>query len=151
MDELYVYLPLTHVKRMYYLDEDFYHYFIGRADQSVHDDVMLRRIDQALLVNRLLVSSVDPYAVAEKRKRAYMLNYLEIVTGIACDLLMRSGTEEHLEKKRALWAFIQRENPRVYQTLRHRLTGRLIHLPDKAGRIVAIMIYKICRLIFEFN
>ena len=59
VDELYVYVPLTAVKRMYYLDVDFYHYFIGRDDQSVQEAVMTRRIDQALKVNKLLVEQAD--------------------------------------------------------------------------------------------
>lgn len=32
------------VKTMYYMDENFYRYFIGREDQSVHEDVMIRRM-----------------------------------------------------------------------------------------------------------
>lgn len=112
---------------------------------------MIRRIDQALLVNRLLVSSVDPYSVEEPRKRSYMLNFLEIVTAVSSVLLMKSGTEESLRKKAELWAFIEKENPRVYQTLCRRLTGRLLHLPGKPGRAVMIGVYKVCQKIFGFN
>ncbi|MBQ7183076.1 MAG: glycosyltransferase family 2 protein [Clostridia bacterium] len=151
VDELYVYAPLTHVKRMYYLDADFYHYFIGRDDQSVQEEIMIRRIDQALLVNRLLVSGTDPMKVTEKTKRDYMLNYLEIVTTVSSVLLTKSGTEENLKKKEDLWAFIQKENPQVYRILRHRLLGRLVHLKGKAGRAVVIFGYSVARKIFGFN
>ncbi len=151
VDELYVYHPLPYVKKMYYLDVDFYHYFIGRQDQSVQEQVMIRRIDQALLVNRLLVSSVDPYSVKDARKRNYMLNYLEIVTAVSSVLLIKSGTAENLQKKKDLWAFIQKENPQVYQTLRQRLMGRMLHLPGKAGRAAVISVYKVCQGIFGFN
>ena len=151
VDELYVYQPLVQVERIFYLDADFYHYFIGRQDQSVQEQVMIRRIDQALLVNRLLVSSVDPYSVEEPRKRSYMLNFLEIITAVSSVLLMKSGTEESLRKKAELWAFIEKENPRVYQTLRRRLTGRLLHLTGKPGRAVVIGVYKVCQKIFGFN
>ena len=89
---------------------------------------MLRRIDQALLVNRLLVSSVDPYAVAEKQKRAYMLNFLEIVTGISSDLLMRSGTEEH-------HAFAQKASEQSIVLLKNE--GNI--LPLKNGAKVAVI------------
>ena len=151
VDELYVYVPLKNVEKMYYLDVDFYHYFIGREDQSVQEDVMIRRIDQALLVNRLLISSMDPFAVQDVHKRKYMINYLEIVTTVSSVLLTKSGTEENLKKKQALWDFIEKENPRLYRTLRHRLLGRLMHLPGKAGRAVTVGGYKICRKIFGFN
>ena len=151
VDELYVYAPLTHVKRMYYLDVDFYHYFIGRDDQSVQEETMIRRIDQALLVNRLLVTCTDPCLVPEKNKRCYMLNYLEIVTTVSSVLLTKSGTEENLKKKEDLWAFIEKENPRVYKTLRHRFLGRLVHLKGRAGRAVVVTGYRIAQKVFGFN
>lgn len=151
VDELYVYVPLKSVEKMYYLDVDFYHYFIGREDQSVQEDVMIRRIDQALLVNRLLVSQVDPFRIPDALKRQYMLNFLEIVTTVSSVLLTKSGTEENLRKKRELWSFIEKENPALYRTLRRRLLGRLMHLKGKTGRAITVGGYKICRKIFGFN
>ncbi len=151
VDELYVYVPLKHVKKMYYLDVDFYHYYIGREDQSVQEQVMIRRIDQALKVNRLLVSEVDPYAVEDLHLRRYMLNFLEIVTTVSTVLLTKSGTEENLRKREALWEDIRKENPRVYARLRKGLLGRITHLPGKTGRAVIIGGYKLSRKIFGFN
>ena len=46
VDNLYVFKPLPSVKRLCYIDVDFYHYFIGREDQSVNEKVMIGRIDQ---------------------------------------------------------------------------------------------------------
>ena len=151
VDELYVYVPLKNVEKMYYLDVDFYHYFIGREDQSVQEQVMIRRIDQALLVNRLLVSEVDPYGVDDVHKRRYMLNFLEIVTTVSSVLLTKSGTKENLQKKKELWAYIREENPQVYHRLRYGLLGRLLHLPGRTGRSVMIGGYKVCQKIFGFN
>ena len=151
VDELYVYVPLKNVEKLYYLDVDFYHYFIGREDQSVQEQVMIRRIDQALLVNRLLVSQVDPFQVDDVHKRRYMLNFLEIVTTVSSILLTKSGTKENLQKKADLWAYIEKENPKVYRRLRHSLLGRLMHLPGSGGRAVMIGGYKIAQKIFGFN
>ncbi len=151
VDELYVYVPLVKVERMAYLDADFYHYFIGREDQSVQEEVMIRRIDQALLVNRLLVSRADPYAVADVHKRRYMLNFLEIVTTVSTVLLTKSGTEENLRKRQELWEYIKETNPQVYRTLRHRFLGRVVHLPGKAGRRIIVDGYRVCRKIVGFN
>ena len=151
VDELYVYVPLKDVRKLYYLDVDFYHYFIGRDDQSVQEQVMIRRIDQALLVNRMLVETVDPYTVEDVHKRRYMLNFLEIVTTVSSVLLLKAGTPEHLRKKEDLWAFIEKTNPRVYRTLRRRILGRILHLPGRFGRGAAIAGYRISRKIFGFN
>ena len=148
VDELYVYLPLPWVKRMVYLDLDFYHYFIGREDQSVHEEVMIRRIDQALRVNKLMITGVDLTKVEPRRLQRYMTNYLEIVTTVSSVLLTKAGTEEHLAKKKELWDFLQQEAPETYKTLRHRLLGRLIHLP---GKRVLLAGYRIAQKIYGFN
>ena len=138
VDELYVYQPLPMVKKMYYMDENLYHYFIGREDQSVQENVMIRRIDQALLVNRMLVTEVDLSKVTNKRKQAYMRRYLEIVTTVSSILLLKSGTAENKQKKDELWKFIREENPYVYKKLRHGLMGHVLHLPGKGGRRIAL-------------
>ena len=36
VDNIYVFEPLPYVRNMYYLDVNFYRYFIGRSDQSVN-------------------------------------------------------------------------------------------------------------------
>lgn len=58
VDNIFVYKPLPYVKTMYYMDVNFYRYFIGRNDQSVNETVMIRRIDQQLLVNRLMIDII---------------------------------------------------------------------------------------------
>ena len=40
VDNIFVYQPLPSVKTLYYLDVNFYRYFIGREDQSVNEQVM---------------------------------------------------------------------------------------------------------------
>ena len=50
VDNIYVFEPLPFVKNMYYLDVNFYRYYIGRTDQSVNEDVMISRIDQQIKV-----------------------------------------------------------------------------------------------------
>ena len=107
VDNLFVYQPLMSVKTMYYMDENFYRYFIGREDQSVHEDVMIRRIDQQLLVNRLMVDTIAGKKISNKHLRQYMLRYLDIITTVSSVMLIRSGTEENLNKKKDLWKYIK--------------------------------------------
>ena len=52
VDNIFVYQPLPHVRTMYYLDVNFYRYFIGRSDQSVNEQVMIGRIDQQIRVTK---------------------------------------------------------------------------------------------------
>ena len=151
VDELYAYVPLTHVERMMYLNENVYHYFIGREDQSVQEDIMIRRIDQAIKVNELMVSTVKLNEIKDRHKRRYMLRYLEIITTVASVLLIKSGTPENRRKKRALWAYIHEQQPDVYIVLKRRFLGRLTSLPGRSGRWATIISYKVSRKIFGFN
>lgn len=151
VDMLYAYQPLTMVKRMLYLDVDLYLYFIGREDQSVQEQVMLRRVDQYLEVNRRMFLSADPFRETDKRKQAYMLNFLEIVTTVSSVLLTKKGTKEALQKKEELWSFIERENPQAYRVLRRRAMGFVVNLPGRAGREAVSCGYRISRRIFGFN
>lgn len=151
VDNLYVYVPMRWVKTLYYLDVDLYHYFIGREDQSVNEQIMIRRIDQQIKVNKLMLVQVDLQQVQDDRLRRYLFNYLEIITVISSVLLLRGGTPEHLEKKRELWAHIQTENPWVYKKLRRGVMGRVMNLPGRSGRKVAVTAYKISQKTVGFN
>ena len=55
VDNIFVYYPLPYVKTLYYMDTDLYRYFIGRADQSVNEQVMIGRVDQQIKVNKIKI------------------------------------------------------------------------------------------------
>lgn len=59
VDNIFAYQPLPYVKKIYYMDIDLYQYFLGRADQSVNEEVMMRRIDQQIKVTKIVASCVD--------------------------------------------------------------------------------------------
>lgn len=151
VDNLYVYFPMAHVRRLMYVNADFYHYFIGRGDQSVQEDVMIRRIDQQLRVNQMMLDLVDVLRVEPKRKRQYMLGYLEIITTVSSILLIKSGTAENLAKKDALWAEIRERHPQVYAQLRRKPLGIGVNLNSRAGRRAALACYALSQRIFGFN
>ena len=151
VDNLYVYNPLPYVNTFYYLNADLYHYYIGRSDQSVNEKVMIGRIDQQLRVNRLMMESVDLTAVRPEKKRAYMRNYLEIITAVSSILLVKAGTEEALAKKEALWADMKRDYPAIHRELRRRPLGILVHLPGAWGRKMIMFAYAVSNKIFGFN
>ena len=79
---------------MYYLDVNFYRHYIGREDQSVHEKVMISRLDQQIRVNQIMYDSYDLTKIENKKLRDYMYHYLEIVTVVSSVLLIRGGTKE---------------------------------------------------------
>ncbi|MBE5883678.1 MAG: glycosyltransferase [Lachnospiraceae bacterium] len=154
VDNLYVFEPLPFVKNMYYLDVNFYRYYIGRTDQSVNETVMISRIDQQLKVNKLMLDYlVEHKAEIAKNKRLYqyMRNYLEIIMTVSSVLLIRSGTEESLTKKKELWDYLKSKDRRLYHWMRNGIMGGAMNLPGKGGRKLSVEGYKLCQKIFGFN
>ncbi len=151
VDNLYVYFPLSAVKKFYYVDVDLYRYYIGRADQSVQEKNMIRRIDQQLRVNRLMLKTVLLEKVENPRLFWYLIHYFEIVTAVSSVMLVLGGAKEHFKKLRELWEDINQHNPLLYQYLRRSLVGRFFHLPMWIGRPLIIGVYRIAQGIFGFN
>ncbi len=115
VDNLFVFQPLPYVKNLYYKNVNFYHYFIGRDDQSVNEKVMISRIDQQIRVNKIMIDTMADNKIADKRIRQYMTSYLDIITTVTSVMLIRSGTEENLEKeKRTVAVFKSKRRRSVF-------------------------------------
>ena len=151
VDNIFVYQPLPHVKTLYYLDVNFYRYFIGRSDQSVNEQVMIGRIDQQIKVTKLMLGYYDVTKLPCRKLRSYMIKYLEIMMTICSILAIKSGTEENLEKKKELWQYLKQQNFPLYLRLRWGFLGQSMNLPGKGGRQVSIAGYKITQRFFGFN
>lgn len=154
VDNIYVFEPLLHVENMYYLDVNFYRYYIGRADQSVNESVMISRLDQQLKVNKLMIDYYVDYKsqiVKTKRRHQYMRNYLEIIMTVSSIMCIRSGTKEHLEAKKELWQYLKQRDKLLFLWMRNGIMGGAMNLPGKGGRKISVEGYRICQKIFNFN
>ena len=151
VDNIFVYEPLPHVQKMYYLDVNFYRYFIGRSDQSVNEQIMIGRIDQQIRVTKLMLGYYDVTKLQNRKLRHYMTRYLEIMMVISSILAIRSGSEENMEKKKELWEYVKKTNPKLYLRLRFGFLGQGTNLPGKSGRQISIAGYKIAQKFFGFN
>ena len=156
VDNLYVWQPLPYVKNMYYLDVNLYYYYIGRSDQSVNEQVMIRRLDQQMRVNRLMFDHFSDKKtislIGNRRKlKAYMFNYLKIITMVSSVLPAVSGAKEDLEKRTALWHYMKEHDRCLYRKLRYGLTGLVTNLHGESGRILVRNGYRIARHFYHFN
>lgn len=151
VDNLFVFKPLERVKRIYYVNVDFYRYFIGREDQSVNEKVMIERIDQQLKVNKLMIDGMNIEQIISPKLRQYMLNYLEIITIISTILLIRSRKKENLQKKKELWKYMNEKDIELYNTIRYGVMGRLMNIPGHLGRSITVSAYKVSQKIVGFN
>lgn len=151
VDNIYVYKPLPYVNNMYYMDVDLYRYYIGREDQSVNEQTMIRRIDQQIRVNKIMFADVNLLAVKDKKCRRYMFNYLEIVTTITVTLAILSGTKENLNKRDELWTYMKQTDRQLYNKLHHSVISRYMNLPGRTGRFLGKVAYRISRKVYGFN
>lgn len=151
VDNLYAFVPLSHVRSLYYLDVDLYRYFIGRADQSVQESVMLRRLDQQLRVNWMMLDHVSGTAVPNRQLRRYLLHYVEIICAVSSILLIRSGTRESLAEKDRLWSELRRQDPWLYRKVRWSVLGQITNLPGRAGRRVSVFAYRVAQRAIGFS
>lgn len=154
VDNLFVFQPLPYVKTIYYIDVNFYRYFIGRDDQSVNENVMIKRVDQQIRVNKLMIdffSENHGKIYGNKKLRNYMVNYLDIITTVSSIMLIRSETEENLEKKQELWDYMKSKDKKLYHRIRYGFFGNSMNLPGRGGRKICVEGYLIAQKFFKFN
>ncbi len=151
VDNLVAFTPFIYVKTLYYLNVPLYRYFIGREDQSVNEEVMIRRIDQQLKVTRLMIDSYRPDLVKKKNQAGVLTHYLTIIMVVSTILLLRMDTEESLKMKKDLWEYLKKKDLFLYLRIRHSFLGRMINMPGEAGRKFVVNGYRLTQKFYGFN
>lgn len=151
VDNIFVFEPLPYVRNMYYLDVNFYRYYIGRDDQSVNEKVMISRIDQQIKVNKLMVDYYVSARIPNEKTAKYMLKYLDTITTVSSIMLILAETEEALEKKDELWNYIKEKDKRMFLKMRLGILGGTMNLPGKGGRKMSEGLYRLARKFVQFN
>ena len=151
VDNLYVFEPLPYVKTMYYLDVNFYRYFIGREDQSVNESIMIGRIDQQLYVTKRMIDYMAGRVFDNKHLESYMRNYMDIMMAVPSALLIKSGTPENLEKHKELWKYLKETDKKLYMHMRLSPLGLTTDTKGPVGRKITTMVYNLSQKIFGFN
>lgn len=153
VDNIFAYKPLPYVRHIYYMDIDLYHYYIGREDQSVNEKVLMSRIDQQILVTKIVSRCVDLNEVrGEYPKLAeYMCRNISIMMAISSIHLLLIDSQEAYGKRRQLWNHIKEENIRLYFRLKYTTLSGLTYLPGKVGGMLTKGGYRAARRIYQFQ
>lgn len=151
VDNIFVYEPLVHVRSMYYIDVDMYHYFIGREGQSVNEVTMMNRIDQQLRVTRIMIDATDLGCVSSPQLRKYMRNYLAMMMCICSVFLRMKNTPESEDELKGIWAYLEKHDAELYKKVRHNAINLGTNLPTEAGRRIGLGGYRLSQKIFKFN
>lgn len=149
VDNLYMYEPFPSVKKIYYMNLDLYLYFIGRADQSVMEENVIKRIDQQLLVTRLMLDSHNLNEIKKQSRQlyAYMIHEMALMMCISSIFLFKSKTKENEQKAKELWEYVKAKDIKTYKVLRYKTMCILMLL----GKRFSVLVYSIVRKIFRFN
>lgn len=151
VDNIYAYKPLPYVKCMYYLDTNLYRYYIGRSDQSVNEAVMTKRIDQQIKVTKIMIDSLNPMQIKNKKLRNYMIKYLAMMMIVSSALLVNEGSPKNLKKRENLWKYLKEKNKTVYKNITRRKLGYPMQFSSKSGRKIIVWGYNFFNRIYGFN
>ncbi len=152
VDNIFAYVPLAWVNRMYYLNVDLYRYYIGREDQSVNEKVMTKRIDQQIKVTKILIDSFHlEEDVKNKKCRSYLMKYLAMIMIVSSALLVNEGSKESIEKRDELWRYLKKHDKKIY----YKITGTKVGLPlqfkTALGKKIVITGYHFFNRVYGFN
>ncbi len=153
VDNLFANQPLPFVERILYLDVDLYHYYLGRDDQSVNEEVLKKRIDQQIRVTLLVVECADLQAVRKKSPRLekYLCRNISIMMAISSIHLLLIGTPQAYEKRKKLLHRIRARNPKLYIRLRYRSLCGFTYLPGRLGRWLTVKGYRLANRLYHFQ
>ena len=140
VDNIYVFQPLPFVKNIYYLDVCLYKYFIGRDDQSVNENIMIKRLDQQYRVTRIMLDIYNNSEINHPNIDAAMVHYFDMMMCVSSILSILEGSKERLDDKERLWKDLKETNPLLYKKVRTSILGRTMNLPGKLGRKLSVMI-----------
>lgn len=120
VDNIYAYQPLPYMKKLYYLDVDLYHYFIGRADQSVTIENMVDRYQQQILVMREMLKAHESQALFRMQKplRQYAYHVLMAIMMNTTFFTTAKDSPERREAFAALWQELKERDKTLYRKIR---------------------------------
>ncbi len=152
VDNIYAWVPLPRCKRMFYLNEDLYRYFIGREDQSVNEKVMASRIDQQVLITRIMMESYHIYDdVQIPQLRSYMINYFVIMMSICSVFSRLSERPDAMDELERLWSDLHAYDRRMWRRCRLGIMGQATNLPGRLGKSITLALYHLANKFVKFN
>lgn len=153
VDNLFSNQPLSYVERIYYMDIDLYHYFLGREDQSVNSKNLMKRIDQQIFVTKLVIHCADLKQIRQKypKLEKYLCRNMSIMMAISSIHLILICTPEAHCKRAELWNDVKNYDYKLYCKLRYFSLSGLTYLPGSLGDYCTIIGYRIAKRVFQFQ
>ena len=139
-DNLFIYWPLPKTKTIYYMDLDFYRYFIGRPDQSVQISQTKKYSHHQVEVSRRICNLYDLSTIGDKKLRKIMQRECDLVVTIAVCFSRLKKDEEGEKQYKELWESIKEGNPKLYKRLRYFSFASSVIIQCRFGRMINICV-----------
>ena len=151
-DNLYIYRPLVYTERIMYHRAPMYGYFVGRSDQSINEENLLKRLDQMTEITKAQVTSytLEELNRVSPKLKQYMINNACGQLFTNCALHFIENSERSRKMNRDLWEAIRAFDPALYRRLRRNPLGRVSCLPGRAGERFLVFIYRFGRRMIRF-
>jgi len=150
VDNIFAYKPLPHMQKLYYMNIDLYRYYIGREDQSVSRENIVKRYEQQIRVMKEMVSAYSYEQIKSNPKGLcrYMLHDLAIVMTLT--VMFTTGGKDNVKIRKAalieLWKWIKDKDIKMYRYLRYRAYPGIVDwMPYKLQSCVTLAGYKVVK------
>ncbi len=150
-DNYMVYGNLQGVNRIYYMNTDLYRYFIGRADQSVQADIMMKRYRHQIKATECCFTAFHLDDIKERPKRRYLKHEMFIMFGIAILFSRLNKTPEAEADLDTMWENCRSFDKKWADYFHYRTSLRLISFSGKGGSTLVRFIYYVAHRIIRFN
>ncbi len=148
VDNVYAYQPIAHMQKLYYLNVNLYRYFIGRSDQSVTIENIVKRYDNQIRCMRQILSSYtyDELQAMCKPLRKQMYHNLH---AIMCNTYFFTTAKDSPERRKLfaeMWSDLKERDIKLYRRIRRMPTFILLNcLPWKLKGALSTLAYKFLR------
>lgn len=145
-DNYFAYMPLPHVKSVYYLDVNLYYYFIGRSDQSVTTANMFKRYEQQIRVMELMSDAYtyDEIKAMPKGLKKYMFHCLNTIIENTVFFTCGEYSPERKDNLKKYFNRVKAKDKKMYYFLRYRSYAALpMAMPWKIRGKVMLFFYNI--------
>ena len=135
VDNIFAYKPLPYTKKLYYMNIDLYRYYIGREDQSVNRENIVKRYRQQI---RVMKEMLNAYSYRDLNKlqsglSQYMKHDLGVVMTLTLTMMFTTGGKENIAERKIalkeLWENLRRKDEKMYSYLRRSYPALVNWLP----------------------
>lgn len=120
VDNVFAYTPMPYAKKLFYLDVDLYRYYIGRADQSVTIDNIVKRYDQQARCTAILFKAhtYEEIQTFSKPLQKQLYHFLDAILMNTYFFTTAKDSSERRATLKKLWADLKETDIKLYKKLR---------------------------------